>query len=229
MKPTPQEYAQALYDQLLSAPGKQQKRLISWFVDTVKQHQQLSQSDQIIDEFSDIVSRQENRKVIHLISAQPLHNLFAVGQKISAKLKEDFDLRNYINPALLGGLIIRYRDYKIDLSLSAHLGKAGQSDHKTEKLPADLLEIIDQFTTHQDLFFAPELELSHRHIEIIEFTAAQRPPISNLEKSFSAQLHQKIIIHYHQDPDMIGGAILRYDYRQVTATPDQLLASVKEE
>ena len=47
--------------------------------------------------------------------------------------------------------------------------------------------------------------------EIVDLTMSSVPrKISVLEKRLSAELHRKVIIHYHRDPKMIGGVVIRY-------------------
>lgn len=228
MKPTPEEYAQALYDQLVETPAKQRSRTIKWFVETVKQHHHLAVADDIIRAFNDIITRRQKTIVIHLISAQPLHNLIHLGRSISQHFQYDIELRNYLNPQLIGGLVIRYRNYKIDLSVKSQVGQARTPVPVRETIPVELQQVVDIIIQNQAILFSPEEKLESTHIEIIDLQTAQPVKLSRLEKIFSAQLQEKIIIHYHQDPKLIGGAVIKYDHTKVDVSIDQALEEVKE-
>jgi F0F1-type ATP synthase delta subunit len=228
MKPKPQVYAQALYDQLLETPVKRQKQTIRWFVDTVRQHKQLADADEIISAFQQIASQREKLVVISIISAQPLNNLLTLSYIISQKMHRDIELRNFVKPDLIGGIIIRYQNYKIDLSVRSQVNKARNNASVNEALPSSLTEIITQITDHQDKFFQPDEPVTSSHVEIVNLFTAHPVKITPLEKFFSARLKEKIIIHYHQDPQLIAGAVIRYDHTKVDMSLDQALDEVRE-
>lgn len=228
MKPNPQEYAQALYDQLLDTPVKRQSKLVQKLVDSVRQHGQMKAADKIIAAFSEIVERKNHSLRLHLISAQPLHNLLKLSAKITSAFNQDIEIRNYVNPELIGGIIIRYRNYKIDLSVKSHIQKARANQGNQEELPSQLIQIIEIITQNRDLLFAKEDPVQDKKIEIVELSSVQPIKLAPLEKVFSARLRQKVIIHYNQDPELIGGAVIKYDSHKIDSSIDQALDEIQE-
>jgi|GEM_PF-3084447 len=222
MKPNPQEYALALYDQLLETPVKHQPKLVRQLVESVRQHNQTKAADKIIAAFVEMVDRKTDSIRLHLISAQPLHNLISLSAKITETANRDIELRNYVNPELIGGIIIRYRNYKIDMSVKSHVQKAKAGQNSSEKLPVELIKIIEIITEHQNLLFAEEKPIPDKKIEMVEVSTAQQIKLAPLEKAFSARLKQKVIIHYSQDPKLIGGAVIKYDSNKIDTSLDQV-------
>ncbi len=222
---TAHQYAQALYDQLLETPDKKRDQLISDFVETVKQHHQSKLSDQIIAEIKAVFSQKEKTTQILLISSTPLNNLFELSRIISLSLKKDIEIKNLIDPKLIGGIIIYYQDYKIDFSLK-NLVQKSKTKVVDEFLCMDhvLNQIIEIMNEHQDLLFSEDISpIPSEHIEIVSFTASNKPAISKIEKQLSAKLHQKVIIRFNKDPELIAGAVIEYDHKKIDASFNKII------
>ncbi len=224
-KPSAQEYAQALYDQLLETPVKKRDHLVSDFVKTVDQHEQSGLSEDIIQSFQELAQQKENSIEIELVSSIPLHNLVFLSHKISSDIKKNVEIKNFIKADLIGGVILYYKDYKIDFSLKKILSQSISSDEDDFVcMDEDLKKIISILNKNKDLFFDDEKPVTQdQDIEIVRFTAKEKPDVSVLEKQLSAALLKKVIINYNQDPSVIAGAIIEYDHHKIDTTIDHKL------
>lgn len=216
-KPTTQQYVTAIYEQLLETTPKKQDQLISDFVKTINQHEQSTLSNEIITQLSELLEQKNNTTQITLVSSTKLNNLHLISRELSRKLKSDIEIKNLIKKNIIGGLILYYRDYKIDFSLSNTLKKQSVNQNQEFVCMDDKLKnIINTISEHQDQLFALEVSIKKSDkVEIINFTAHDQPNLSRLEKELSAKLHQKVIIYYHSDPNIIAGAIIEYDHKQI--------------
>lgn len=219
MKPSAPEYAQALYNLLEETPEQQVRSVVKNFAETIKQHQQLDQSNNIISEFSDLARKKNSSIHLAIISSRPLNNLTSLAEKISSQLEKDIEIKNLVNPEIISGLIIRYQDFKLDFSLRSHLNKVNRISDQVDlkKLPKELLLILEIVNQQHETFFSTEQKKNKdSKIEIVELkTANPLKNISQLEKRLSAKLHHKIIIHFHQDSKLISGAIINYGNQKI--------------
>lgn len=219
-QPTVPQYTSALYEQLLETPVKKQHQLIASFVQTIQQHDQADLADAIIQDFTQYLFRKQNVISVVMVSATKLNNLHLISHQISRELSQDVEIKNLIQDDIIGGLVLYYLDYKIDFSLSNFLKKNNQHQNADFIcLDSHLKTIISVINNHQDLLFASPVAIKPvDKIEIINFTASNKPNISQLEKELSARLAQKVIIHFEQDSNIIAGAIIEYDHRQIDNT-----------
>jgi len=229
-KITSQQYAAALYDQLLETPTKRQDQLISDFVTTVRQHEQIKLADQIIADFITYFDFQQNTIELVLISSLPLRNLHVLAAHLSQQIRRNIIIKNLIRPQIIGGLVIYFRDQKIDFSVTSKLKIRRSSDANSPFANQDINQIITLIRDDYPLFFTdnqPPQTLSDQ-IEIVKFSSASRPSISQMEKQLSATLHKKVIINYHQDPQIIAGAIIEYDNQKIDTSLDHQLTSTNK-
>lgn len=219
MKPSAAQYAQALYNTLEETPDQQVTSVVKNFAETIKQHEQLNQSNDILSEFSSLARKKNNSIHLSIVSSRPLNNLTSLAEEISSQLKKDIEIKNLVNSEIISGLIIRYQDFKLDFSLRSHLNKVNRiSDQIDLKvLPKELLLILEIINQQHESFFAlEEKKNKDDKIEIVELkTANPLKNISQLEKRLSAKLHHKIIIHFHQDSKLISGAIINYGNQKI--------------
>ncbi|HPH78699.1 MAG TPA: F0F1 ATP synthase subunit delta, partial [bacterium] len=169
-KITSQQYAAALYDQLLETPTKRQDQLISDFVTTVRQHEQIKLADQIIADFITYFDFQQNTIELVLISSLPLRNLHVLAAHLSQQIRRNIIIKNLIRPQIIGGLVIYFRDQKIDFSVTSKLKIRRSSDANSPFANQDINQIITLIRDDYPLFFTdnqPPQTLSDQ-IEIVK-------------------------------------------------------------
>lgn len=117
----PKQYAVLLYEITKDLRKTGIKEKISEFVRFLATNNHLNLVDKIIGEFKAYTKKQERIQEVELISARP------VGIKIRQRLinilngKNKIELKEKIDPGLLGGIVIKIGDTMIDGSIKRRL------------------------------------------------------------------------------------------------------------
>lgn len=124
MKITAKQYAAALLESLDGKSEKQAGEIIKNFSQVLLNNNHLSKLDGIILSFNESWNKKYNEVEAEIISAR------AIGKETIAKLKkfieekagsEKISLKESIDKSLLGGVILRYGNKSLDLSLKNKL------------------------------------------------------------------------------------------------------------
>lgn len=121
MKKTPRQYAIALYEAAKDAEGKELEEIILNFVKILHRENKLSWKDKIIAALKKYALQQEGIEEFEISSAR--HLSASLLNKIKKLLKTDkkIILKENLNPALLGGLLIKSESEIWDFSLKKQL------------------------------------------------------------------------------------------------------------
>lgn len=117
----PKQYAVLLYEITKDLRKTEVKEKISKFVRFLVKNNHLSLVEKIIEEFKTYTKKQEGVQEVELVSARP------IGIKIRQRLinilnrKNKIELKEKIDPGLLGGMVIKIGDTMIDGSIRRRL------------------------------------------------------------------------------------------------------------
>lgn len=97
--------------------------LLMNFVGVVAQHNRLADLPSIADAYDDLLGEMLGKIEVDVIVAQKLdaNQLEQVRQKVSAALKKDAVVHQYVDDSIIGGLILRVQDQMIDASVKTQL------------------------------------------------------------------------------------------------------------
>lgn len=124
MKIKPKQYATGLFESLAASSDKEKKDVIDKFVKTLIENNDISKLEAILEYFSAMWNKHEDTVEAEIISA---HELDA---KSLAELKEllmkkadarNVKIKEHRNKKLLGGVVLKYGDKSLDLSLKRKL------------------------------------------------------------------------------------------------------------
>lgn len=120
-KRQPTAYARALYEATLNLSGKNLSVVIERFVALLGQHQMLKSANRIIAEFERLTKERAGIVEIQIIASRELpvatvnqiKSALGGGEKVEAAMS--------VEPALLGGVVIKTKDTILDGSLRTQL------------------------------------------------------------------------------------------------------------
>lgn len=127
-KITPRQYAISLYESVATAEQSALSGILKRFVALLAEHQQLSQADKIIKAFRRYLHEQEGIVAVTTTTATPLDHAHA--EEITAALKQalhkEIELETVVDPAIMGGIVVRYGDHVADGSIRSRLEALGE-------------------------------------------------------------------------------------------------------
>jgi F-type H+-transporting ATPase subunit delta len=102
--------------------GKVSQLLLN-FLGVVNDHTRLGLLDQIIDAYDELLDEQLGKVEVDVYVAQKLapEQLEQVRQRVSAAMKKDAVMHQYVDDSLIGGLVLRVGDKLIDASAKYQL------------------------------------------------------------------------------------------------------------
>ncbi len=119
MKISAKRYAQALYQTTVNASPPERDKIIKRFIELLAKHNKLGQIDNIITEFSNYASQQQELVTVNATTANKLSGTAekTVTNHLTKLLKSSVAVKFQIDPTILGGIIIKFSDTIIDGSL----------------------------------------------------------------------------------------------------------------
>jgi len=114
---------QARSDLLKKLFAGQISPLLEHFLELLAAKGKLAHLDQIADAYDDLLDEQQGKievdvTVAHKLTAEELEQ---VRQKVSAALKKDAVVHQYVDESIIGGLVIRVQDKLIDASVKTQI------------------------------------------------------------------------------------------------------------
>jgi F-type H+-transporting ATPase subunit delta len=99
--------------------------LLEHFLDVVAAKGRLGHLDQIADAYDELFDEQLGKIEVDVTVAQKLspEQLEDVRQKVSAALKKDAVVHQYVDESIIGGLVLRVQDKLIDASVKTQIQK----------------------------------------------------------------------------------------------------------
>ncbi|MFH0951503.1 MAG: ATP synthase F1 subunit delta [bacterium] len=124
MKHSARQYALALYEATADKKKTAIPDLIKNFFNLVIKNNDLAKMNDIVEAFTNIWQEANGRLSAQLITKQPV--TAEVLKNITAYVKtqtncQDIDWQQSTDPAILGGLLIKYRDQVIDGTIKSNL------------------------------------------------------------------------------------------------------------
>jgi len=117
----PRQYAKILYELTHTLDEKQLDQAMAAFVQVLKKDQAVSLKEKIIHEFEQYAKKQAGTQQITITTARPINKVFL--QKVADVFGDNVQTRATVDPAILGGLIIRTEDKILDGSIATQLLK----------------------------------------------------------------------------------------------------------
>ncbi len=123
MKISSKQYAQALVETVSDKKGKTVGEAIDNFVKLLTQNNDLKLANEIYGQITDIYNEQEGILDAQVFSAKVLGKKEnVVKQQIKSETgAKEINLENIVDKNILGGMIIKYGDKILDMSLKARL------------------------------------------------------------------------------------------------------------
>ncbi|MBI2626383.1 MAG: ATP synthase F1 subunit delta [Candidatus Nealsonbacteria bacterium] len=116
-KITPLQYAILLYE--ITLKRSEIKKQINGFLGILAKNNDLGKIDGIIKEFEKYEKKQKGVKDVEIISAKPIAK--DIKAKVLEEIEGEADLKETVNPDLLGGIIVTVDDMMTDGSLKRKL------------------------------------------------------------------------------------------------------------
>lgn len=118
---TVKQYAAALYELTKDLPASKIDKAVEAFLSTLKKNQVLSKIDSIMGAFTAYAKKQEGILELGITSAHPLDKKMI--QQIAASFGKQAETAENVNPALIGGVIVRSGDVIFDGSAVTQIKK----------------------------------------------------------------------------------------------------------
>jgi F-type H+-transporting ATPase subunit delta len=119
MKISAKQYASALLESLVSSPGGE-KAIIKSFASFLTKRGQSSRLPEILEHFEAFWDKYHGISNVEIVSARPLseevYSLLADKAALMSGVEKVETVR-LVKPEILGGVILRYRDKVLDMSL----------------------------------------------------------------------------------------------------------------
>jgi ATP synthase F1 delta subunit len=126
MKITPKQYATVLLESLEGKDEKQAGETIKKFSAVLLANNHLSKLDGIVESFKALWDKKYNEAEAEIITANPVgpELLVELEKFIKARAGSDkVDLKRSVDKKILGGVVLRYGNKSLDLSLKNKLAK----------------------------------------------------------------------------------------------------------
>ncbi|MFA6271751.1 MAG: ATP synthase F1 subunit delta [Patescibacteria group bacterium] len=122
-KITPKKYAQALYESLEGKDKAEIASAITSFIEVLVRNKSISKSDKVISAFHDYLNEQEGVQAVSVYSVKELSKdeKNEIKSGLKQALKKEIELIEYINPELMGGVILKYGDVIVDGSVKSKI------------------------------------------------------------------------------------------------------------
>ena len=127
-KTTPKKFAVALYESLAGATKSEIDERLKAFVQLLARNKALKKSDKIIRMFIEYYNSQEKILAVEVISPALLTaaERSTIADNLHKQLQKKIELRELVQPDLLGGIKIKYADTVIDGTLATRLKSMAQ-------------------------------------------------------------------------------------------------------
>jgi len=99
--------------------------LLGYFLELLNAKRRLGDLEQIASTYQDLLDTQRGRIEVDVTVANKLSNeqLEEVRQKVSAALKRDAIIHQYVDESIIGGMVLRVEDRLIDASVKTQLAE----------------------------------------------------------------------------------------------------------
>jgi F-type H+-transporting ATPase subunit delta len=116
---TPQLRLQDKRDAIRSGLKDRALPIVAVFLDLLLRKKRLREFDTIVSQFEALVERQQGLQRAHVVSAQPLSTdeFASVHTMLEGYTKKKIKLTSEVDPALLGGALVRIGDRVVDRSV----------------------------------------------------------------------------------------------------------------
>jgi len=97
--------------------------LLGYFLQLLNVKRRLGDIDQIADTYQDLLDQQNGKIEVDVTVAEKLSDeqLEQVRQKVSATIKKDAVIHQYVDESIIGGMILHVQDQLIDASVKTQL------------------------------------------------------------------------------------------------------------
>lgn len=122
-KITPKKYAQALYESLQGKDKKEIASAIGSFVQLMVRNKAISKSEKIVSAFQDYMNEQDGVQAVSVYSAHALSksDKDEIKSGLKKALSKEIELVEYIDPELMGGVVLKYGDTVADGSVKKQI------------------------------------------------------------------------------------------------------------
>ncbi len=120
----PKQYAIALFESLKDAKDKEQKEIVQRFVSKLIDNNDISKIEPMISYFEELFNKYEDIAEAQIISVYELDkNILSMLKKLISERTqaENINISEKKDKGLLGGVVLRYGDRSLDLSLKRRL------------------------------------------------------------------------------------------------------------
>jgi len=122
------KYAIALYELVKDADEEKTKELLKSFMRTVIANKDMNKMDKIIRAFSEYYNDLNNTLEIKLTTAESVtEQLGHIQQKLKESFGKDIELKEKIDPNIIGGIILQYGDNVADGSIRKKVANLADS------------------------------------------------------------------------------------------------------
>ncbi|HEX9664303.1 MAG TPA: ATP synthase F1 subunit delta [Patescibacteria group bacterium] len=128
-KISPGQYALTLDLITAEADKKDIPRLIDGLIGLMTRNNDLGLADQVINQYQKLVKDQQGEIDIEVVSAKKIEpdQKKDLEQKLLTKNIKQININNVIDKNILGGLVVKYKDFILDASLVSQLNNLQQS------------------------------------------------------------------------------------------------------
>lgn len=117
------QYAELLYEITDNISGEALKKVLKKFIVLLAKKRDLKRINRIIDKFSETYNNWKNLEEVQIITSKKISEktLAEIKRWLEKQLSRKIKLEEKIDETLLGGLIVKYQDTVLDMSLKNNL------------------------------------------------------------------------------------------------------------
>jgi len=122
----PKQFAEELFSAISGANQKDADKITNQFVTALEKQNRLGMLDAIIKEYNKLLLKKNASPNVFIQSGQKVSKEIRNRVLNKMNIPEDVEVREEINPEMIGGMRIRYNDTLLDFSLKSKLTQLKQ-------------------------------------------------------------------------------------------------------
>lgn len=128
-KASPSQYAEALWQVCQGKSEAEIENIVARFVSMLKDHQQLTKGKAIIKCVCALYDNYMGRQTVDVLTGRRYSEAYIneIARELGERLEVKVEIAPRVDPAAIGGVLIRWKDMQIDSTIRTQLQKIRQT------------------------------------------------------------------------------------------------------